>query len=218
MPSAADQSSPLAQLLDLYSTHPFFSRLFMRARWAICPFERLLDEIPAAKRILELGCGNGILANLVNVTGRAEFILALDQDPKAIRRAIQTIHGRTGIEFRQHDANSFKSSGTFDVVIINDVIHHVPRERQSDLLKSAWSALRENGHLLIKDVDDRPWWARFLAWLHDWARLNPPTLLKRDELADMIRRADFQIMNQWNCVTVHIPHVTFLCRKQNTGR
>jgi 2-polyprenyl-3-methyl-5-hydroxy-6-metoxy-1,4-benzoquinol methylase len=45
--------------------------------------------------------------------------------------------------------------GTFDVVFMSDVMHHVPVEDRRTVMGAAWRAVAPGGKLVIKDIEDR---------------------------------------------------------------
>ncbi|WP_051378074.1 50S ribosomal protein L11 methyltransferase [Derxia gummosa] len=79
--------------------------------------EWLERELPAGARVLDYGCGSGILAIAAKLLGAGETE-GLDIDPNAVIAARDNA-GRNNVEARFHDAETSVSAGGFDVVVAN---------------------------------------------------------------------------------------------------
>ncbi len=71
------------------------------------------------------------------------------------------------LEFQLRDAAVGWPEGVFDVVLMIDVLHHVPAKHQRSLIQSAALRLRPGGVLLYKDMVRRPLWRAWMNRLHD---------------------------------------------------
>ncbi len=107
------------------------------------------------KRILEIGCGEGALAELVvRDFPQAEY-LGID----IISHLGRMYDGPSdNVEFRQIDAEVLARElpGQFDLILINDVMHHVPDALRLGLLGAAKELLAPGGLLIFKDWVRRP--------------------------------------------------------------
>ena len=56
---------------------------------------------------------------------------------------------------------------SFDLVLLCDVMHHVPWEMHEGLLRDAGTALRPGGRLVLKDWERRPNLIHLLGYLSD---------------------------------------------------
>lgn len=146
------------QVLDLYEPTSLPFRLKFLIRWNHGnPFERLEAHIPRAGRVIDIGCGNGFLANLLALASHERQVLGLDIDDRHVRCARQTIGQRRNIEFAVR--NLFQEDlPTADAVILVDTLHHMTFEQQDHVLKLCARSLGDRGVLFILDVDVRPRW------------------------------------------------------------
>ena len=146
-------SSPRArELLRLYGFRDPLSRLEYRLRLAICPFEEVARHVPHDASVLELGCGYGLLANLLALEAPGRAVLGLDSEPSRIAVAQRSARGRPEVRFEVGDVTRLELPSA-DCVAMNDLLHHIPHDRQIPLLETCHRLLPSGGRLLIKDVD-----------------------------------------------------------------
>lgn len=99
--------------------------------------------------VLELGCGIGTFTSLIIPYLKQGEILAIDISDKSIEIAKQSYHS-TNTEFIAADATTYNFEGrTFDVIILPDVLEHIPIELHNDLFSKLQSVLKERGFIFI---------------------------------------------------------------------
>lgn len=131
----------------------------------------LLKEkgLRSSHSILEIGCGIGTFTSLIIPYLVKGEILALDISDKSIKIASET-YKSPNTEFLSADATSYDFKGkTFDVIVLPDVLEHIPIELHNDLFSKLQSALKENGFIFIHIPN--PY---YLQWVHE----NKPELLQ----------------------------------------
>ncbi|MDQ8188587.1 methyltransferase, partial [Pelagicoccus sp. SDUM812002] len=109
-----------------------------------------------AKRILEIGCGTGML--LFRLLPDCDFYTATDISEasiKYIRRHLNVVQ-RERVTLYERDALNFDGlKDEFDLVIINSVVQYFPSiDYLTDVLKKSFSVLSPNGSVFIGDVRD----------------------------------------------------------------
>ena len=107
------------------------------------------------RNILEIGCGEGALAELVVRDFPDADYLGID----IISHLGRMYEGPTdNVTFQQITAEdlSLVHPGAFDLILINDVMHHVPDPLRNGLLNAAKTLLAPGGSLIFKDWDRRP--------------------------------------------------------------
>lgn len=166
---------------DLYPPDlpgPGLLRRLQRVRPLICPMELVLDRVPAGSRVLDVGCGGGLLLGLLARAGRlAPGSVGFDSAQPAIALAQAmaarlAASGGTAPEFCHLPVQApWPTAGApaagFDVVAIVDVMHHVPPAAQRSVIESAAARLRPGGRLIYKDMVRRPRWRAAMNRLHD---------------------------------------------------
>ena len=134
----------------------------------MCPFVQIAAAVPPVCRVVDIGCGRGLLANYLALTGPERIVLGIDNQNQRITAAQLTVGERTNIKFRLQDALTLPRED-FNVVVISDMLHHLPFPLQETLLASCFARLPSGGMLLLEEVGDRPRWKYFAHFLIDRA-------------------------------------------------
>ncbi|MEO7598758.1 MAG: SDR family NAD(P)-dependent oxidoreductase [Opitutus sp.] len=118
---------------------------------SLYPGAKLRALLDGARLVLDFGCGEGLLTNLLSrALPRARFV-GVDLDAKKISAATACrTHPQT--EFIAGDFFDCSVRGA-DAVIFNDVLHHLSPERQLAALQHAADCLTEDGLIILKEVD-----------------------------------------------------------------
>jgi SAM-dependent methyltransferase len=107
----------------------------------------LLEEVPrTARRVLDLGAGDGRLLNLLLLACPDASGVAVEFSPPMLEK----LRARFGSECRaqvvEHDLEQhLPPLGTFDVIASSFAIHHLPDPRKRELYQEVWSALEPGG-------------------------------------------------------------------------
>ena len=140
-----------------YSGVPWSTRAHVLVRALTCPFGPLIDRFPTTGAVLDVGCGHGLLINLLSrdPLRRGLRLCGIDHDASKIEAARRTALPQ--VDFSTASLSAF-SGAEFDAVSIFDVLYTVRREIWGDLLAGCFRALRPGGTLIVKEVVDRPRW------------------------------------------------------------
>ena len=118
----------------------------------------LLDEpmFTDARRILDLGCGRGVLAALVAAGpggfGSDRSYLGVDLSERYIRAAREALHDVAGTSFAATDLRDFDPPAA-DIVLLVDVLRYLPLSAQDALLRRLGRVLPPGSTLLVREVD-----------------------------------------------------------------
>jgi SAM-dependent methyltransferase len=107
----------------------------------------LLEEVPkASRRILDLGCGDGRLLNLLLSHCPSAIGVALDFSPQMLARLRERFGLDNRIRIVEHDLDqALPELGNFDVVASSFAIHHLTHVRKRELYSEIWSRLMPGG-------------------------------------------------------------------------
>jgi 2-polyprenyl-3-methyl-5-hydroxy-6-metoxy-1,4-benzoquinol methylase len=106
--------------------------------------------VPRARKILEVGCGEGLMTERIVRTYPAASVMAIDISPNTGR----LFRGDTSsVTFRTEPVESVASRepASFDLVILADVLHHVPPDARPVLLSAVIKSMAPNGSFIFKD-------------------------------------------------------------------
>lgn len=141
-------------------------------------------------RILEVGCGLGYLT--YSIAKRGHDVLGIDISREAIEQATK----RYGAHYRHGDLESLgkMESRKFDLVIMTEVIEHVPDI--PDLLKAIDALLVEGGEILIT-TPNKSVYPETVVWdtdpppIHFWWLSETSMRMLASRLGHSIRFLDF---------------------------
>jgi tRNA (cmo5U34)-methyltransferase len=132
-------------------------------------------DIDAPIQILELGAGHGLLTRLVLERFPRSHVLALDLNPAMIeegQRRLAPFGER--MQYRQWDLAQpgwpGGSDGPFDAAISSLALHHLERQRKSQLAEQLFARLRPSGLFLNLDYVGAP--TERLAERYEQSRLS----------------------------------------------
>lgn len=104
-----------------------------------------------AKRILDLGTGDGRLVKLLKI-GRSniEEAIAVDASPTMLRSLRERFGNDPDVRMAEHDLNNPLSQlradrGYFDAVASSFAIHHLPHEHKRSLYQEVYNILNLTG-------------------------------------------------------------------------
>lgn len=111
-------------------------------------------ELDSAHRVLEIGCGTGNLALLVQRTHPSLEVTGLDPDPRALARAGRKAH-RSGLTLTLDRGFADQlpyPEARFDRVLSSLMFHHLDAEQQVSALREVRRVLRPGGSLHLMDL------------------------------------------------------------------
>ncbi len=123
-----------------------------------------LKKLDIKGRYLEVGCGPGILTQVVAMQHPKAEIIANDISPEMIKLAQQDLADnlKTRIKYEIGDAcdiNSIKDFGKFDLIYSTFTLHHWDNAELA--IKNLYSMLNNNGLLYIHDLK-RVFWLYYV--------------------------------------------------------
>jgi len=162
------------------------------------PRERLFEQIPAqAGRVLEVGCGAGVLGERLKLSGKATFVtgIELSTDAAALARLRLDVVQIGDVESMPLDA----WIGQFDTLVVADVLEH---------LRDPWAALfrlrdcLKDGGMVVASIPNIAHYKiikklLFTAWRYEPGGILDHTHLRfftRGSIEDLFRNAGFEIL------------------------
>jgi 2-polyprenyl-3-methyl-5-hydroxy-6-metoxy-1,4-benzoquinol methylase len=120
--------------------------------------------------VLEIGCGIGTLTHLIaDAVGPSGHIVATDLSPRSIEAAEKRLSQFSNIRFVAGDVLDVDIDGSFDVVVLPDVIEHIPVANHPQLFQRIAGWVAPGGFVLLHYPNPL-----YLEWLHE----NRPEVLQ----------------------------------------
>jgi 2-polyprenyl-3-methyl-5-hydroxy-6-metoxy-1,4-benzoquinol methylase len=119
---------------------------------ARCYFDWYGPYLPKNKdaRILDLGCGMGHFLYFLKKMGYSNFI-GIEISPQQVAFVRKYVTNNViladGFDFLKE---VLEKGDYFDVIVLNDVIEHIPKEKILELLKLIFNTLKPGGKVIIK--------------------------------------------------------------------
>jgi ubiquinone/menaquinone biosynthesis C-methylase UbiE len=107
---------------------------------------------PADARVLEVGCGTGVLTRALARGSNVRAVVGVDVAPSLLGKARELAAALTNVTFREADARRLPfEDETFDVAVFGSTLIHVPGPERA--LTVAFRVLRPLGSLAAFDGD-----------------------------------------------------------------
>ena len=148
-------------------------------------------KIGAGQKLLEIGCGLGDYADLINKQTGAE-IIGLDQSQLFIDQA-RVRHPQTQLTFRAASALAMPfAAASFDLVYGNGILHHLPDKIK--LFKEIGRVLKNKGKIVFLEpnICNPAAYLIFRSFIRKFAQLEPTEdLFTRAEIIKNLTAAGF---------------------------
>lgn len=116
---------------------------------------KIFRQIPSGSKVLEIGCGDGRLANLLSIKKNCR-VYCVEKDP-----AMAAIAKSKCVEIHSIDIENIElpyETGFFDCIILGNVLEHM--KEPSKILKDLKKCLSENGFLIYSVPSIVNWHSR----------------------------------------------------------
>lgn len=209
--------------LAVFGPLPLQERLFVRARLFTAPLQALADRV-VGRRVLDVGCGHGLLCAMVALGFPDREVVGIDPDPRKIdwaRRSVGRL-GNTRFEVTTVEKLAALEPGSFDTVLVADVLYLLPEAAWPDFLAACHALLKPGGTLLLKEAEDDGGWRTKKALLQE--QLMVKVLRRthgsgglgfspREKTAALLAAAGFQVGQIVSLARgSSTPHVLFMAR------
>jgi len=113
--------------------------------------------------VLEIGCGVGTLTELLaDALGPEGSLLGVDLSPASIEEAGRRLGERPNVRLLAADAVRAELEGEFDLVVLPDVIEHIPLGRHDALFARIAALVKPGGFVLAHYPNPH-----YLRWCHE---------------------------------------------------
>lgn len=156
-------------VLEPFDGESMSTRAHVAVRWLSCPFGAVLDALPQAGEVLDVGCGHGILSlELARRQGVSVLGVDVDDAKVQVARRAAARAGASHARFETVDPAGVPE-GAWAAIAVVDALYLMPAERQEELLACLATRLRPGGSLVVKEMDTTPRAKAF--WMRTQERL-----------------------------------------------
>jgi len=175
-------------------------------------FYRHFIEDISDKKVLDLGCGDGIVADALASMDPGVSVTLVDGSADMLDKARSRLAGKEGIAFVQVSfqelmLNDILEGHLYDFVITSLALHHLPSDEKRDMYRYIFDHLVSGGYLVHLDTVLSPTekledWAMIL-W-QDWVDRRREAGLTEQDFSDITRRYHDNSDNKPDTLSFHL--------------
>lgn|GEM_PF-1302706 len=124
---------------------------FLSCRISLMPLECYHRLLPKEGRIVEVGCGHGVITQYLARRGEARAVIGYEPDERRATIAQRAARGISNLEYRQGYFESSLQNGLVALVIIG-VLYLLDDETCLNVLSTARNSLGAGGVFLLSDI------------------------------------------------------------------
>ena len=139
-------------LCGLYRYHGPYVEGLVRWKTRRDPaYRHLSDVVPASGEIVEVGCGYGMLSSILALKCPQRKVLGVDPDARKIAVGASAARAVPGLRFAQANLLEWECPPA-DCVLLLDVLHSLPADKQGQLVAKVAASLRSGGTLVFREA------------------------------------------------------------------
>ncbi len=147
--------------LEAYRGAGSRARLHTVLRWRSAPLDAVARLVPERGRVLDIGCGHGLLALHLAASSGDRTVHGVDIDGRKIdvARRAATEAGLDGrVTFEQVAASWRPAEGGYDGVVATDVLYLLGTDAAVAVVRRACDATVPGGRVVVKEMGSTPAW------------------------------------------------------------
>lgn len=150
----AEERTPESLRHRLYSVYRYKGPVlewYLRIKLKLEDYYKIFNDlVPRKATVLDLGCGYGFLAYMLQFLSEDRVITGVDYDEEKISVAQNGYLLSSRLHFHSSDITRYDIP-PHDVIILADVLHYLEKEAQYALIKKCFDALNPSGKIIIRE-------------------------------------------------------------------
>ncbi|QTA81899.1 SAM-dependent methyltransferase [Desulfonema limicola] len=170
-------------------------------------YDRFFKSMSRDAKILDLGCGIGQCLYYLDRQG-FKNIKGIDISPSQIEAAGKMLLG-INIELVEDSIKYLEDNAEkFDVIVMNDVLEHIPPDQLIPITRAMYAALKKRGTVIVKTINSAYPLGSFLRYID----LTHTTAFHEKSLTHLLAHAGFKNIKCYQ-EEIGIYNILFLCKK-----
>lgn len=194
----------------------FIDQLKVNFRPLISPFDDLINKLQNTTSVFDIGCGSGQFALLLAEFTRIQKIGGVEIDNKLVNNATTLLNPYKkdiNINFQVYNGEQIPDLSKYEVILLIDVLHHVPKLKQNDFIQNIYNAMSHGSKLIVKDIDADSWYVYFNKF-HDLIFAQEiGNEWRLENLKSFVNRIGFRVLEVQKKQIYVYPHFTLTLEK-----
>lgn len=194
----------------------FIDQLKVNFRPLISPFDDLINKLQNTTSVFDIGCGSGQFALLLAEFTRIQKIGGVEIDNKLVNNATTLLNPykkAININFQVYNGEQIPDLSKYEVILLIDVLHHVPKLKQNDFIQNIYNAMSHGSKLIVKDIDADSWYVYFNKF-HDLIFAQEiGNEWRLENLKSFVNRIGFRVLEVQKKQIYVYPHFTLTLEK-----
>jgi 2-polyprenyl-6-hydroxyphenyl methylase/3-demethylubiquinone-9 3-methyltransferase len=204
-------------LFKRYKQLRFRDKFHIFFRIITVPWEHILKTFPISETLIDIGCGHGVLINLLVINNRNNKFIGIDYDKNKISISKQTENDMIAF----YDKDLFEVKDYADTYSIFDVLYLIPYKKQERIIRHIFNRLPRNGYLIIKEESKEPAWKFIILYLQETFMVKLLHLTKgkgfyfrtEEDFKKLLSGIGFEVEIQHLHKGYLYPHILYICKK-----
>ena len=140
--------------------------IYFEIRKRICPFHEVVNQIPMGKKILDIGCGNGLLYKYFLNNKDYISYTGIDKNLKKLQKLQQKSPNNVYFLDKKIE-DILEDIINYDCILMIDVMHHVNKKYQKMVIENILKKMNKGSILIYKDISSKNFIKSLINRLHD---------------------------------------------------
>jgi 2-polyprenyl-3-methyl-5-hydroxy-6-metoxy-1,4-benzoquinol methylase len=194
----------------------FIDQLKVNFRPLISPFDDLINKLQNTTSVFDIGCGSGQFALLLAEFTKVRKIGGVEINHNLVNNAtllLSPYKKSINFSFQVYDGRQIPDLSDYEVILLIDVLHHVPKHNQTNFIQNIYKAMSPGSRLIVKDIDADSWLVYFNKF-HDLIFAKEiGNEWQLESLKSFVIQAGFRVLEVQKKQIYVYPHFTLILEK-----